>query len=371
MGFITSIGTSVPVTRFSQSTLSDFMVKAMQLDYAPGRKLKTIFKASGISFRHSVLDDYGKSRDFSFFSNAPDFEPFPSTDRRLLEFRKHALSLSKDAIQNCVEKKKDFDFRSITHLITVSCTGMYAPGLDIELIKDLGLPPNVERTAINFMGCYAAFNALKAGTAFCKTRPDATVLIVCTEMCSLHFQKKATEDNMLANGLFADGAAALLIETKPREGWNLVPSAFHNSLSHTTEQHMAWTIGDFGFEMKLSSYVPQVIRGGIQSLTTEMLNKIGKKISDIKHFAIHPGGKKILEVIEEELGITKQQNQPAYHVLNNFGNMSSPTVLFVLNEIFQNLNSSDENSSILSFAFGPGLTMESILFSANFFAYDS
>lgn len=367
MGFITSIGTAVPVNRFSQSTLSDFMLKAMQLDYAHGRKLKTIFKSSGISFRHSVLDDYGKTSDFTFYSNSPDFEPFPSTEKRLREFRKHALTLSIEAIQHCVEKKKDFDFNSITHLITVSCTGMYAPGLDIELVKELELPTNVERTVINFMGCYAAFNAIKAATAFCKTRPDAVVLIVCTEMCSLHFQKEATEDNMLANGLFADGAAALLLETKPREGWNLAPSAFHNNLSHSAEQHMAWTIGNFGFEMKLSSYVPQVIRGNIKSLTSEMLGRIGKQISDIKHFAIHPGGKKILEVIEDELGITPQQNQPAYQVLNNFGNMSSPTVLFVLNEIFQNLHSSDENSSVLSFAFGPGLTLESILFNVNFF----
>lgn len=366
MSFITSIGTSVPANRFSQSMLSDFMVKAMQLDYEKSRKLKTIFRSSGISYRHSVLDDYGRLGNFTFYANSDNFEPFPSTEKRISEFRKHALALSKQAVHDCISKRKDFSLNSITHLITVSCTGMYAPGLDIELIKELGLRNNIDRTAINFMGCYAALNAIKAGDAFCTGGNNPVVLIVCTELCSLHFQKESTEDNLLANGLFADGAAALLMEKNPVKGWNFSTAAFHNALSFTPEQHMAWSIGNFGFEMKLSSYVPDVIQGGIRKLTTEMLEKINKEIRDIKHFAIHPGGKKILEAIEKELGITKVQNQPAYHVLNNFGNMSSPTILFVLNEIFKNLNSADENAHVLSFAFGPGLTMESILFNIKF-----
>lgn len=366
MGFITAIGTALPANRFAQSTLSEFMVRAMQLDYEKSRKLKTIFRASGIAYRYSVLDDYGKDGGYTFYPNTKNFEPFPSTEKRALEFKKHALGLSKRAVQDCITQRKNFHWHSITHLITVSCTGMYAPGLDIELVKELGLRTDVERVAINFMGCYAALNAIKTAEAFCNGKGDAVVLIVCTEMCSLHFQKEGSDDNLLANGLFADGAAALLLETKPANGWNLSPAATHNALSFTDEQHMAWDIGNFGFEMKLSSYVPEVIQGGIKKLTTEMLGKINKKIHEIKHFAIHPGGKKILEVIEKELGITREQNQPAYHVLNNFGNMSSPTVLFVLNEIFKNLNTSDQNSSILSFAFGPGLTLESILFNAQF-----
>lgn len=362
MSFITAIGTAVPANRFSQSTLSEFMVRAMQLDYAGSRKLRTIFRASGISYRHSVIDDYGKTENFTFYSNQDDFEPFPSTEKRLNEYRKHALTLSKQAVQDCLSTKKDLNLHSITHLITVSCTGMYAPGLDIDLVRELGLRTDIERTAINFMGCYAAFNAIKAGDAFCKAHPDNNVLIVCTEMCSLHFQKEGSEDNLLANGLFADGSAALLLENSSAKGWSLSPIAFHNALSLSQDQHMTWSIGNFGFEMKLSSYVPDVIQGGIKKLTLEMLSKLDKKVNDIKHFAIHPGGKKILEVIEKELGLTKEQNQPAYQILNNYGNMSSPTVLFVLREIFDHLTSEDENSDILSFAFGPGLTLEGILF---------
>jgi predicted naringenin-chalcone synthase len=366
MSFITSIGTAVPANRFSQTTIADFMTKAMQLDYAGGRKLKTIFRSSGIMHRHSVLSDFGKDKDFTFFPNTSDFEPLPSTEKRVLEFQKHALPLSVQAIRDCFVERQDFKFETITHLVTVSCTGMYAPGLDIELVKELGLRSSTQRTAINFMGCYAAFNAIKVGDSFCMADQKNKVLIVCSEMCSLHFQKEGTDDNLLANGLFADGAAAILMESTPTKGWNLSPVAFHNALSFTDEQHMAWGIGNFGFEMKLSSYVPDVIQGGIKKLATEMLEKMGKQISDIKHFAIHPGGKKILEVIENELGINKTQNDPAYQILSNYGNMSSPTVLFVLKEILKKLNSDDEDSLVLSFAFGPGLTLESILFNAKF-----
>lgn len=365
MSFITAIGTAVPENRFGQDVIADFMTKAMQLNYADGRKLKTIFRASGISHRHSVLSDFGKSKDFTFFPNTSDFEPFPSTKKRVEEYRMHAVGLSVTALQDCLKNHKEFDVSSVTHLITVSCTGMYAPGLDIELVKALGLRTNVQRTTINFMGCYAAFNAIKAADAFCKADRESKVLIVCAEMCSLHFQKKATEDNLLANGLFADGAAAVLMEAHPRKGWNFSLDAVHNALSFTDEQHMAWTIGDFGFEMKLTSYVPDIIRVGIKKLTTEMLTGINKKISDIKHFAIHPGGRKILEVIEKELGISREQNKPAYHVLNNFGNMSSPTVLFVLHQLLTNFKPNDHNSNVLSFAFGPGLTLESILYTAH------
>jgi predicted naringenin-chalcone synthase len=218
------------------------------------------------------------------------------------------------------------------------------------------------------MGCYAAFNAIKVADAFCKANEKNNVLIVCTEMCSLHFQKEPTDDNLLANGLFADGAAALLMENNPPPGFALTPVAFHNALSFTPEQHMTWSIGNTGFEMMLSSYVPQVIQGGIHKLTSSMLDKLNKKITDIKHFAIHPGGKKILDVIERELGINKEKNLPAYHVLKNFGNMSSPTVLFVLKEIFKSLSPDDDHEHVLSFAFGPGLTLESMILKIEYHA---
>lgn len=358
MSFITAIGTAVPENRFNQEAIAGFMTRAMNLSYEESRKLRTIFKSSGIDWRHSVLTDYGKTENFSFYPEA--FNPFPSTEARLDVYRNSAVALSARAIKDCVGENS-FDFKSITHLIVVSCTGMYAPGLDIDLVKQLGLRENISRLCINFMGCYAAFNAIKAAHAFCASEEHARVLIVCTETCSLHFQKEPTEDNLLANALFADGAAALMVESQPRPGINLKPEAFHNALAYNGTEHMAWSIGNLGFEMKLSSYVPEIIKSGIKSLTEQLLSQLQKKLSDIKYFAIHPGGKRILEVIETQLNLTAGQNHPAYEVLQNYGNMSSPTVLFVLKRIVDQLTEADEDARILSFAFGPGLTLESML----------
>lgn len=362
MSYLTSIGIAVPENRFEQSEIGKFMTHAMLLDYENKRKLTAIFRSSGISSRYSVLADYGKEDDFRFYPNSENFEPFPSTGMRLQEYQKFAPGLCIAAIKDCLAKQPDFDTHTITHLITVSCTGMYAPGLDIDLVQKLTLRHDVQRISINFMGCYAAFNAIKVGDAFCKADPDANVLIVCVELCSIHFQKQATEDNMLANALFGDGAAAILMRGKPTAGVNLMPEGFHNSLSFSKDPQMAWHVGNLGFEMKLTSYVPEIIQGGIRKLTDEMLGKIKKNFDAVKYFAIHPGGKKILEVIEKELGLSKNDNQHAYAVLNKYGNMSSPTVVFVLYFLLNTLTLEDNHESVLSFAFGPGLTLESILF---------
>jgi len=361
MSYITAVGTATPENKFSQNTLADFMVKAMQLDYENSRKLKTIFRASGIETRYSVLDDYGKEKNFTFYPNTHDFEPFPSTKERVNAFRTHALTLSISAADRAFENIPAFDRSKITHLIVVCCTGMYAPGLDIDLVKSLKLSPSVQRTCITFMGCYAAFNALKVADAFCKAESDAKVLIVCTELCSLHFQKRPTEDNLLSNAIFADGSAAVIMESISTSKLKLKPERFHSELVEGSEQEMAWAIGNVGFEMKLSTYVPGVIKGGVRNLTDVLLTKLSKQIKEIKFFAIHPGGKKILEVIEQELMISKEKNSSAYTVLKNFGNMSSPTVLFVLQDVIKRIDSNDNGQHILSLAFGPGLTLESMV----------
>ena len=337
------------------------MVKAMQLNYTESRLLHTIFKASGIDFRHSVLEDYGREKDFTFYSNSADFEPFPTTEKRLSVFRENVLQLSSQAVDNMLQSIPSFDIKQVTHLIVVCCTGMYAPGLDIDLVKKYDLSSSVHRTGINFMGCYAAFNAIKVANAFCHQDQNAKVLVVCTELCSLHFQKKPTEDNLLANALFADGSAALLVEAQTNQNIRLKPESFQSALMARTDEDMAWTIGNLGFEMKLSTYVPSIIKSGIAELTGTLLKSTSKEINDIRFFAMHPGGKRILENIELELGIPKEKNQDAYFVLRNYGNMSSPTILFVLHSLWNRIRPEDQDEHILSFAFGPGLTLESML----------
>jgi alpha-pyrone synthase len=359
MSVITAIATANPVNRISQPEIAAFMLKAMHLQNGQSEKLRTVFRASGIAFRHSVLSDYGKTSDFDFYPSTLD-GAFPSTGERLKIFSDHALPLSVKAVKKMFAQSAVVP-QQITHLVVVCCTGMYAPGLDIELVRALGLSTSVQRTAINFMGCYAAINALKIADAFCKADRQAKVLVVCTELCSLHFQREATEDNLLANALFGDGSAAVLVEGETSNKLQLELCQFHNELALDGATDMAWSIGDLGFEMRLSAYVPEVIRKGIRNLTASLMRKMDRSLTDVKHFAIHPGGKKILKVIEQELGIPAGKNAAAYHVLRNFGNMSSPTILFVLAEQIQNFTSSDIGENILSFAFGPGLTMESMV----------
>lgn len=361
MSYITAIGTANPVHRFSQSTIANFMLRAMKLNNGDANKLKTTFRATGIQYRHSVLQDYGRTRDFTFYANTQDLEPFPGTEKRLQAFREHALGLSVASFNDMACSFPYFRVEEITHLIVVCCTGMYAPGLDIDLVNQLKLSSTVQRTAINFMGCHASFNALKIADAFCRSDPDAKALIVCTELCSLHFQRDPTDDNILANALFADGSAAVLVEGRTRSRLKLRLEDFHSDLAGEGVSDMAWTIGDLGFEMKLSSYVPTLIKKGIAGLTNSLLKKVSVNLSDIEHFAIHPGGRKILQVIEDELRIDKAQNDAAYHVLKNYGNMSSPTVLFVLKEVVQKFNGANQGERLLSFAFGPGLTLESMV----------
>ena len=361
MSYITSIGTANPQHRFTQQTIANFMVRAMNLNVEEARKLHALYRATGIDTRHSVLGDYGRGNGYTFFPDNVLLIPFPSTKKRMELFKQHSLELSLASINQCLERIASLKKSEITHLIVVSCTGMYAPGLDIDLVKALELNSSINRTCINFMGCYAAFNAARLADTFCANDKNAKVLVVCTELCTIHFQKENTEDNLLANALFADGSASLLVEAQPRKGINLKPISFHCDLAPEGEHDMAWTIGDWGFEMKLSTDVPEVIRLGIKNLTQTLLEQMAKDLSEVAYFAIHPGGKKILEVIEQELNISKDSNQHAYEILKQYGNMSSPTVVFVLREIWKTLTSKDQNKAVLSFAFGPGLTLESML----------
>ena len=356
--FISSIGTAVPKNRLSQKTIGEFMLRHLGTTPEIKRTIELMYRASGISYRHSVLSDFGKTLDaYSFFPKDQNLDPFHTVSKRMQLYKREALLLAKQAVDDCLPKEQLSD---ITHLITVSCTGMYAPGLDIELIEELSLKTNIQRTAINFMGCYAAFNAIKVANSIVKASPDSKVLIVAVELCSIHLLKNTTEDAILSNALFGDGAAAVIIENNsPRLGLELC--GFFADVDTSGKEAMGWNIDDFGFDMKLSSEVPLVIKRGIKELTHKLLSQFDLKSDQIKHFAIHPGGRKILKVIEEELGISEGENKNAYHVLKNYGNMSSPTVLFVLKELMQQIDEKNLGDKVLSFAFGPGLTMESML----------
>jgi alpha-pyrone synthase len=352
--FINSIGTAVPPHEILQSDVVNFMIKAHGLNDTEAHDLKVLYRATGIQKRHTTIPDYGRESDFEFYPENADLTPFPSTKKRVDHYRNQALKISAAAAHECLSGK--CEPKEITHLITVSCTGMYAPGLDIDLVNALGLNPHIERTCINFMGCYAAFNALKVADHICNSG-NAKVLVVCTELCTVHFQKEKNEDNLLANALFGDGSAAVLVESNAGER-SIELSKFRCDLLPSAQGEMAWKIGDFGFEMKLSAYVPDAIRSSIQPLLGRLKKDLA--VEEFDFFAIHPGGKRILKVVEEQLKIDKDRNKYGHEVLGDYGNMSSPTILFVLKRILDSLETSDHGKSLLAFAFGPGLTLESL-----------
>lgn len=357
---LTAIGTANPIYSRPQLETAELISGGLHLSPAQNRLLKTIYKATGIEKRHSVLKDYCKKvGEFEFFPNTPGVA-FPSTAKRMQVYKDHALTLALSAIQECFSFFKNFNLNEITHLITISCTGMYAPGLDIELVQALHLNSTTQRTAINFMGCYGVFNGMKVAHAICKSNPNAKVLLVSVELCTLHFQNATEHSHMISNAIFADGAAAALIETNPSRSRYLSLESFYCDLLPQTQQEMAWHIADSGFDIVLSSYVPQMIESGIADFFQKLLNH-AKFTQAIDHYAIHPGGIKILEACEKALNIPKSANQYAYEVLNQYGNMSSATILFVLKKFLQNLNETHDNQSIFSCAFGPGLTLESML----------
>lgn len=235
---------------------------------------------------------------------------------------------------------------------------MYAPGLDIDLIQALNLPQNTERTCINFMGCYGAFNALKTANYICSAQPEAKVLIVDVELCTLHFQRENTLENWVANSLFADGAAVVIVENIASNTKGLQLKTFYNTLIPEAADEMGWRIGNHGFEMKLTSSIAKNIGKKIQGVSDELISKANLTRSDIKHVAIHPGGRRILEACEEMLELPEEALDVSYDVLRKYGNMSSVTILFILKEFLCKLKSGEQ---LISFAFGPGLTVESMI----------
>ncbi|AQG82033.1 type III polyketide synthase [Spirosoma montaniterrae] len=375
--YVNSIGTAVPVYSKTQQKAAEFMADVLQLDERDSRRLMALYRQTRIDKRHTVLADYVRPKgDYTFYANTPGMEPFPTVSQRMGVYRQEAVPLALDAIRDCFANYADLDPQTITHLITVSCTGLYAPGPDIEIIEALGLPTTTQRLAINFMGCYGAFNGLKTADAIVRADADAKVLVVCVELCTIHFQKKTETDHLLSNALFADGSAAVVVESRPRPEQAFRLRSFYCDLLPEGKHAMAWHVSDFGFEMTLTAEVPTFIQQGIGQLMERLLDQCNLTLDGIGHYALHPGGRRILEVIEQQLGITTYDNRHAYNILRQYGNMSSATVLFVLKDVWNSLrpdplaiettpDTSARNASvpgnILSCAFGPGLTLESMV----------
>ncbi len=358
MSKIISIGTALPAFRHRQQDILEFMLNAYQPEGDDRRKVALLYERCGIEARYSVMPDYSVNlQERLFYPQTMDMEPFPKLEKRMEWYAMHAPALSVEAIEQCMDGY--IDKTELTWLITVSCTGMSAPGLDINIMQQLQLSSAIQRSSINFMGCYAAVHALKLADAICRSDQNAKVLIVCTELCTLHFQKGNEMDNIASSLLFGDGAAAVLVtgDSCPLDGLSI--KGFHSEVALQGQQDMAWHLSGQGFLMRLSAYIPQLIRDGISPLLKNALEATGMQKSDITKWAIHPGGKKILETIQKELCLQDGDLAASFNVLNDYGNMSSPTILFVLKEIMAQVKGKSER--IFAAAFGPGLTMETLI----------
>jgi predicted naringenin-chalcone synthase len=356
---IISIGTAVPTYVHQQERILDFMQQVYQLDAVEARKLKFLYRQSGIQQRYSAIADFSKTPDaWEFFPLVGAAVPIPSIDKRMALYQATAATMAEQAIAQCIHGQ--IKPNQITHLITVSCTGMSAPGLDLELVASLGLPNHVQRTSINFMGCYAAIHALKMADAICKSEPEAKVVLVCAELCTLHFQDKPIADNIASSLLFGDGAAAVLVTSDGDKLSGFYLNSFYSEIVPKGKNDMSWLIASTGFLMTLSGYVPDLIQEDFDALMQRALQKAGLTKTDIAQWCIHPGGKRILDAIAKSLDFKGAELAASYAVLNDYGNMSSPTVLFVLKRILDNLEK-DAPQHIFGAAFGPGLTMETFI----------
>lgn len=356
--YIHHIATATPPHAYAQDDTRD-RLKAWTRDPKTRRLIHAIYNRSGIQTRHSVSGDFVEGARATLYRSAADGTLIPpGTEARNRVYGQAAKTLAVDSARRLLDAAPGFDRTEITHVIYVSCTGFANPGPDYHLIRELGLNPGVQRYTLGFMGCYAAFPALRMAAQFCEADPEAVVLVVCLELCTLHLQVNDQPDSILANSLFADGAAAALISACPpvagTPAYRL--DGFESALVPSSESEMAWEIGDEGFNIVLSSYVPGIIGANIRSLLHGVLERQNLSLGEIAEWAVHPGGRAILDKVETNLQLAPDALDASRGILRDYGNMSSATILFVLKAMLEGADT--ERASLCALAFGPGLTVE-------------
>jgi predicted naringenin-chalcone synthase len=281
----------------------------------------------------------------------------PTTAQRMERYHKEALPLAIESSQKALAES-GITPDEITHLVTVSCTGFQAPGVDIGLMKALGVRPTVQRTHVGFMGCHGALNGLRVAGAITGADRSARVLLCAVELSSLHYYYGWNPKKMVGNALFADGSASIVgtAPVKDRDDWRL--SANGSCLFPDSEYAMTWQVGDHGFDMMLSTRVPNLINQNLRPWLEQWLGQLELRIGDVASWAVHPGGPRVLTCVEEALGLPAGVTSVSREILASCGNMSSPTVLFIINLLRQR----KAPRPCVALGFGPGLVVEGALF---------
>ncbi|MET0725324.1 MAG: type III polyketide synthase [Leifsonia sp.] len=360
-----ALRTAVPPTVLIQDKVRDVFASQEGLSRLGQRLVATSFNVSGIDTRYSVIEELTLEPvewDRQFFDAATGELLLPGTKVRNELYIEQATMLYVEAGRRILEAMPGVEAADVTHVITVSCTGFYAPGPDYMLVRELGLAPDAQRYHLGFMGCYATMPALRLAKQLVEADPAAIVLVVSAELCTLHLRSSNDPDTIVASSLFADGAGGGIVSTRPPEPGEIALELdrFETVITPVGEADMAWKIGDNGFEMILSSYVPHIIDDYIEGAIAPLLEPepalSASPASAIAHWAIHPGGRSILDRVEAKLELSEAQLVPARETLRDFGNMSSATITFVLDNILSGAVTSGDR--VLAMAFGPGLTVE-------------
>lgn len=380
---ILSFGTAVPAYGVEQMRISEWMANSLGKQSATSRLLHSIHANSGIEMRYSCCADYLQSPTESRFAPGQSRDNAPTTAERMVIYTKEAPPLGTTAARRALEEYAESSgagfadvLASITHLVVVSCTGFFAPGLDFVMARDLGLSPSVQRTLIGFMGCSAAFNALRSAYQIVRSQPEARVLVVSVELCSLHTQPNPGREQLAAYALFADGAAACLVGQPIPDAVDLFYlESFQTTTKPDTQFEMAWEIGDYGFTLQLSPKVPHHLAAIAPDVVQTLFPQ---RRPDF--WAIHPGGRAIVDRLAQIFDLCPEQVAASREVLRRYGNLSSATILFVLDELRRHLGQSraqvlsvsgkgtnlkpsavsDDGHapSGVAMAFGPGLVVE-------------
>ena len=360
--FIHQIATAVPENFFRQEEARDALKASFQGNRLAQRLVHSIYSHSGISKRHSVVHDFTSDQAGMFYNPQTGAFASPSTKARNDCYIETSKPLYSDVARKALDSCEGINAEDITHVVTVSCTGFFAPGPEYHLQRSLGLQEDVQRFHLGFMGCFAAFPALKMAKAFCEADPQAVVLVVCLELCTLHLQLDDNSDSLLSASLFADGAGAVLVSARLPQNpeHSLQIKQLASRLTPIGEADMAWTLGDHGFDIVLSSYVPEIIGSNIREAIAPLLDSYGLDLEHIDRWAVHPGGRAIVDKVQQALQLSDEAVADSRAVLHDYGNMSSATVLFVLEAMLQR-PASKADETLCAMAFGPGLTVESAL----------
>jgi alkylresorcinol/alkylpyrone synthase len=351
---IRGLGTAVPAHRFSQAEILEGFFAPL---FGQDPRVHSIFQNTGVGFRHTVVDGtyYDRPR---------------GTRERNERYMQEAIPLGEEAIRRCLEDAHA-GVEDVDDFIVVSCTGLDTPGLDLRLAGRLGMRPDLQRACVLGMGCYAAFpGLLRAGQAV-RGYEDRLALVLTLELCSLHFQPQDTStEGMVSSALFSDGAAAVLVGSQAQAGqltggqngrpdWPRLIDAV-TYCDYTTFEHMAFQLTDQGFHMHLTAYVPDLLSAQVQGFVARLLEPHQLTPDDVRFWGVHPGSSKILDYIQAQLGLPPEALNCSREVLYRYGNMSSATVLFVLDEIQHGGDPAPGDFGVLM-AFGPGLTLEAAL----------